>query len=84
MTRSARACVRVRAQGLHDELYSFNLSTMTWTLLATSVVPDGTIIRPSARSGHGFESDGGKLYVHGGVNNNGGKCLCVCVCGSRG
>jgi hypothetical protein len=50
----------------YDELYSFDLFNLTWTLLAASAVPDGTIIRPSARYRHGFTSVGGKLYVHGG------------------
>jgi hypothetical protein len=57
----------------YDELYSFDLFNLTWTLLAASAVPDGTIIRPSARSSHGFTSVGGKLYVHGGISSSGGN-----------
>ena len=40
---------------------------MNWTDL--SAAASGT--PPSARYGHGFTSAGGKLYVHGGLSDNG-------------
>jgi hypothetical protein len=49
--------------GYLNDLHSFDTTNMTWTLLsaaADSVWP--------ARSGHGFASAGGRLYVHGGCN----------------
>ena len=36
---------------------------MTWTRLSAAL----DVPRPSARSGHGFTSAGGMLYVHGGL-----------------
>ncbi len=48
--------------GYLDDLYAFDPATMTWTLLSAA----GGDGRPSARSGHGFTSAGGLLYVHGG------------------
>ena len=50
--------------GYLGDLHSFDPATMTWTLL--SAADDDR--RPSARSGHGFTSAGGLLYVHGGVS----------------
>jgi hypothetical protein len=50
-----------------DDLHEFDPTTMTWTLL--SFADDAG--RPSARSGHGFTSVGGLLYVHGGYGING-------------
>ncbi len=48
--------------GFLDDLHSFDPATMTWTLLSAA----NDTRRPSARSGHGFTSAGGLLYVHGG------------------
>ncbi len=43
---------------------------MAWTLLsAANKTKDRSW--PSARSGHGFTSAGGKLYVHGGEISDG-------------
>jgi hypothetical protein len=66
--------------GYLDDLHLFDPTTMTWTLLPAAE-ESGT--RPCARSGHGFASAGGKLYVHGGVGNTGAgeeepECLCSC------
>ncbi len=49
---------------LNDGLFSFDLSTVTmaWMPLSTAVESE----LPSARAGHGFISEGGKLYMHGG------------------
>ncbi len=52
----------MKPAGFLDDLHVFDPATMTWTLL--SVAYDAG--RPSARSGHGFTSAGGRLYVHGG------------------
>ncbi len=49
-----------------DDLHSFDPATMTWTLLSAA----NDTRRPSARSGHGFTSAGGLLYVHGGLLDN--------------
>jgi hypothetical protein len=49
--------------GLLDDLYSFDPADMTWTQLSAA----DDAVRPSARSGHGFTSAGGRLYVHGGI-----------------
>lgn len=40
----------------------FDPSSMAWTNLSTDVLGP----QPSPRSGHGFASAAGKLYVHGG------------------
>jgi hypothetical protein len=45
---------------------------MAWTDL--SAAASGTQA-PSARWGHGFTSAGGKLYVHGGMNDGEQQCL---------
>jgi len=46
-----------------DDLHAFDPATMTWTLLSAALDAP----RPSARYSHGFTSEGGKLYVHGGI-----------------
>ncbi len=46
-----------------QDLHVYDPETMAWTDL--SVPASGT--PPSARSGHGFTSTGGQLYVHGGI-----------------
>ncbi len=68
-----------------DDLHSFDPDTMTWTLLSDSVPVVDDASRPSARSGHGFTSAGGLLYVHGGLSFNGDALslealLRVCRC----
>ena len=56
-----------------DDLYSFDLENLIWTLLTAT--PAGST-PPNARTSHGFTSAGGVLYVHGGiVNGNGGWTL---------
>jgi hypothetical protein len=50
-----------------DDLHSFDPATMIWTLLSAA---NDTLL-PSARSGHGFTSAGGRLYVHGGYSYQG-------------
>ncbi len=50
-----------------DDLHSFDLVNMVWTVLSAK----GSAHRPSARYGHGFASAGDKLYVHGGVGPSG-------------
>jgi hypothetical protein len=52
-----------------DDFYSFDPATMVWSQLSAA---EST--RPSARCLHGFTSTGGKLYVHGGVDNFGMYC----------
>jgi hypothetical protein len=54
--------------GSIDDFYSFDPTTLAWTLLSAE-----DSARPSARSDHGFTSDGYKLYVHGGYSN-GARC----------
>jgi hypothetical protein len=44
---------------------------MTWTMLIAA----NDASRPSARTGHGFTSAGGMLYVHGGEGIEGGSYL---------
>ena len=48
--------------GLLGDLYTFDLAAMNWTRLLS----DDAAKQPPARSLHGFTSDGGRLYVHGG------------------
>ncbi len=55
-------------QVYYDDLHSFDPATMTWTLLSAA----NDTRRPSARSGHGFTSAGGLLYVHAGYSFNRG------------
>ncbi len=50
-----------------DDLHAFDPATMTWALLSAA----DDACRPSARSGHGFTSTGGLLYVHGGYGITG-------------
>jgi hypothetical protein len=45
-----------------DDLFSFDIASMTWTQLYAT---DGSA-RPGIRRWHGFTSAGGKLYLHGG------------------
>ena len=44
------------------DLFVFDPSTLTWTELTGAVQG----VSPSARHGHGFTSEGGRLYVHSG------------------
>ncbi len=53
--------------GLLDDLLSFDPANMTWTLLSAA----DHAIPPSARYWHGFTSAGGRLYVHGGLEDSG-------------
>ncbi len=74
--RTHNTCVRLcwaplPDPGHLDDLFSFNIATMTWTLLSAA---NG--IRPAARCGHGFASAGGKLYVHGGESPQTDGNLC--------
>ncbi len=62
-----------RNAGYLDDLYLFDPNTGIWTLLSAAAADSAH--RPSARYQHGFTSAGGKLYVHGGWNHSGGKCL---------
>jgi hypothetical protein len=48
---------------VYEDLHSFDLSTLAWTLLSPTA--DRAQSTP-ARYGHGFTSAAGKLYVHGG------------------
>jgi hypothetical protein len=57
----------------YDDLHSFDPATRTWTLLSAA----NDTRRPSARSGHGFTSAGGLLYVHGGYSNTEGDADAV-------
>ncbi len=54
--------------GYLNDLYSFDPTNMTWTLLsaATLAWTLDAAGRPSARYLHGFISAGGRLYVYGG------------------
>ena len=57
---------------LHNDMYSFNPASSTWTTLA----PSGAV--PSARLGMGFTSTpDGLLYLFGGLQaEGGGKLVC--------
>jgi hypothetical protein len=57
------------AAGINNDLHAYDPDSMTWYDLSTCAF--GT--PPSARWGHGFASVGGKLYVHGGINDVFGK-----------
>jgi hypothetical protein len=52
---------------LKNDLHVFDPVSLTWFNL--SIHPLGT--PPAARSGHGFTSAGGKLYLHGGYHGGG-------------
>ena len=54
--------------GVLSDLYVYDPAAMAWTDLSSPV--SGT--PPSPRRCQGFVSDGGKLYVHGGSDSNGG------------
>ena len=58
--------IRIGPGALND-LRSFNPSDLTWVDI--SVVAYGA--RPEPRILHGFASAGNKLYVHGGLGENG-------------
>ncbi len=51
----------------NNDFHVYNPATMTWFDLSGHAL--GT--PPTARSGHGFTSAGGKLYVHGGYDGSG-------------
>jgi hypothetical protein len=73
-------CCPQLSAGLLDDLHSFDPATMKWTLLS---VADGAG-RPSKRSGHGFTSAGGLLYLHGGSSSTstgkaGGKYMSTAI-----
>jgi hypothetical protein len=53
--------------GIQNDLHAYDPVSMTWFDLSTYTL--GT--PPTARSGHGFTSTGGKLYVHGGFDGIG-------------
>jgi hypothetical protein len=53
-----------------DDLYSYDIVSMTWTRLFAAA--DGT--HPASRSSHGFTSMGNKLYVYGGRGPFGNEC----------
>ena len=56
----------LRAADLGD-LHVYDPVAMAWTDMSAAV--SGT--PPSPRYNHGFTSTGGRLYVHGGVNEAG-------------
>ncbi len=60
-------CRSPLSAGRLDDLHSFDPANMTWTRLSAA----NDAGRPSARSGHGFTSAGGLLYVHGGFDASG-------------
>jgi hypothetical protein len=55
--------------GFHDDLFELDLTSMAWKNLSSAV--SGT--PPSPRSGHGFTSINGKLYVFGGQTGSEGE-----------
>jgi hypothetical protein len=54
-----------------SSLYMFDPVTMFWEDL--SVLASGKI--PGPRTGHGISSIGSLFYVHGGLSNQGSRCL---------
>ena len=52
---------------LLNDLHEYDPATRAWTDLSAAI--SGT--PPSPRGLHGFTSAGGKLYVHGGLGDNG-------------
>ncbi len=63
------AALPVSSMGLIlSDLYAFDPGTKVWTLV--SVATDSAPA-PTARLHHGFTSEGGKLYVHGGMGKSG-------------
>jgi hypothetical protein len=57
----------VPAAGPRNDLHVYDPASMTWFDLTSHAHGQP----PTARSGHGFASVGGKLYVHGGFNGQG-------------
>ncbi len=61
-----------------DDLHAFNLSAMAWTDISAAA---GSGTPPSGRFGHGFTSEEGRLYVHGGytfdATGSGPECGCL-------
>ena len=60
-------CLSATCSGYLKDLHVYDPVAMTWEEI--SVVVYGT--PPSPRGKHGFASAGGKLYVHGGQDDNG-------------
>jgi hypothetical protein len=56
------------AAGLND-FHAYNPATLTWFDLSDNAL--GT--PPTVRHRHGFTSAGGKLYLHGGINEQDGE-----------
>jgi hypothetical protein len=69
ISRKQTECCKLLPGQLFD-LYSFDISSMTWTRLSAAA---GSLPL-TTRSGHGLTSSGGKLYVHGGQGYNGNAC----------
>ncbi len=63
------------AEGLFDDLHSFDPATMVWTPLFANKSTAKDSGWPAARAWHGFASAGGMLYVHGGYSKL-GMCMC--------
>jgi hypothetical protein len=66
-TRLLYLALIIGKAGVKNDLHVYDPASLTWFDLSSVAL--GT--PPSARSGHGFTPAGGKLYVHGGVGNNG-------------
>ena len=62
-----------------DDFYAFDLPAMSWSCLS---VADNTQHPPGIR-GHGFTSEEGRLYVHGGYNGTGDLEANVVGCKKR-
>ena len=50
-----------------DDFYAFDLPDMSWSCLSDADITQ----HPPATRGHGFTSEEGRLYVHGGYNGTG-------------
>ena len=57
--------------GLLNDLLVFIWSILTWKLLNIKILSQG----PTPRAQHGFSSNGGLLYVHGGYDGEGKEAL---------